>query len=63
MALLDEVAKARRLHYEIEDPGELSAGGCSETVKLVRVHPGYRCGFQAEIDKDGNILSIGSYDE
>lgn len=30
---------------------------------VVRVLPGYRAHFEAEFDKDGNILSIGQWEE
>lgn len=34
-----------------------------KTTKLVQVWPGYRCHFEAEFDEDGNIVSIGQWDE
>ena len=32
-------------------------------TKLVEVHGGYRCHFEAEFDDDDNIISIGQWDE
>lgn len=63
-ALLD---KCPRTHYE------LSRRPINEVVDFVdekhdaqqvlRVLPGYRAHFEATFDKDGNILSIGQWED
>ncbi len=34
-----------------------------EATMLIEVMPGYRAHFEAEFDDDGNIVSIGQWDE
>lgn len=44
-------------------PEPLNCGGHPKATQILRVLPGYRAHFEAEFDAQGNILTIGQWEE
>ena len=54
--------KRAEIDADVSDDA-LNNGGCYETATVVRVNHGYQAHFEAEFDKNGNLLTMGQWED